>query len=189
MILEKTKSVPDSVIITQTSQWIEQVVIGLNFCPFAKRVFDKNLIAYQVANNQNIEDDLFSLIILCALLDQNSELETGFVIYPNHYADFDAYLDFLELANQLLVEQEYEGIYQLASFHPQYCFDETEQNAAENYTNRSPYPMLHLLREQSLEKALEQYNNPDEIPLRNIEVARQKGAEFFSDALKKIRDA
>lgn len=189
MFLEKVQSVSDKTIIAQTRQWIEQVVIGLNFCPFAKRVFDKGLIAYKVANNKNIEDDLFSLMALCAELNQNKDLETGFVIYPDKLSDFDDYLDFLDLANQLLVEQGYEGVYQLASFHPQYCFEDTAQNAAENYTNRSPYPMLHLLREQSLERALEQYEAPEEIPASNIKVATQKGAEFFSKLLKSITHA
>ena len=186
MSLEKVNVVVDTTVISQTKQWIEAVVIGLNFCPFAKRVFDKNLITYQIANNESTVDDLISLIALCKELDQNNELETGFVIYPNKLADFNDYLDFLELANQLLCEQEYEGIYQLASFHPQYCFDGTEIDAAENYTNRSPYPMLHLLRELSLEKALEQFDAPEEIPVRNIEVANQKGADFFSNILENI---
>lgn len=189
MSLDKINAIPDEEVISQTRQWIEQVVIGLNFCPFAKRVFDKGLIAYQVANNKNIEDDLFSLMALCTELDQNNDLETGFVIYPHNFSDFNDYLDFLDLANQLLVEQDYEGVYQIASFHPQYCFEGTAQNAAENYTNRSPYPMLHLLKEQSLDRALEQYEAPEEIPTHNIEVATQKGAEFFSKILKNIKHA
>lgn len=150
-------------------------------------MFEKGSISYRVANNQTIEDDLFSMLTLCGELDQNTELETGFIIYPHHYLDFDAYLDFLELANQLLVEQDYEGTYQLASFHPDYCFDETEENAAENYTNRSPYPMLHLLREASLEAALENFDNPDDIPSRNIDTAKNKGTDFFTAALNKIK--
>lgn len=178
----------DSAVINQTKQWIDEIVIGLNFCPFAKRVFDKGLISYRVANNQTTEDDLFSMLTLCGELTQNEELETGFVIFPENYAGFEEYLDFLELANQVLVEQGFEGTYQLASFHPQYCFDETNINSAENYTNRSPYPMLHLLREDSLEKALEQYKDPQEIPMRNIQVATQKGVEFFSNVLVRIKD-
>jgi len=184
MSLDNTTS--SAVIIANTKQWIEEIVIGMNFCPFAKRVWDKDLIAYKIADNKTIEEDIFTLLDLCTELDNNNALETGFVIYPKHLANFDDYLDFLELASQLLIEQGYEGIYQLASFHPQYCFDETSQSAAENYTNRSPYPMLHLLKEQSLETALEHYKDADEIPLRNIEAAKQKGAEFFADILKKI---
>lgn len=185
---ENLQSIADDVIITQTKQWIEEVVIGLNFCPFAKRVFDKSLIHYQLANNKNTEDDLFSLLDLCNVLDTNKSLETGFVIYPHSLVDFNDYLDFLALANQLLEAREYDGEYQLASFHPDYCFDATSENAAENYTNRSPYPMLHLLREDSLEKALEYYENPEEIPLRNIDIAQQKGAEYFSSILNKIKN-
>lgn len=181
------KITTDTEVISQTKQWINEVVIGLNFCPFAKRVFDKGLICYRVANNQSLEDDLLSLLTLCGELTQNEELETGFVIYPNNYADFEEYLDFLELANQVLIEQDYEGVYQLASFHPHYCFDGVDIKAAENFTNRSPYPMLHLLREESLEKTLEQYKEPDEIPIRNIQVATQKGVDFFTGILKNIK--
>ena len=179
--------ISDKDVITQTKQWINDVVIALNFCPFAKSVFEKGLICYRAVNNKSSEEDLISMLALCKELDQNPELETGFIIYPNSYLDFDDYLDFLELANQLLIEQQYEGIYQLASFHPDYCFDNTELNASENYTNRSPYPMLHVLRESSLENALESYNNPEEIPIRNIETANKKGTEFFETVLENIK--
>lgn len=187
-IIKKKNSLTEKDVVQQTKQWINDVVIALNFCPFAKSVFEKGLICYRAANNKNLEEDLFSMLALCKELDQNIELETGFIIYPSSYQDFDDYLDFLELANQLLVEQQYDGIYQLASFHPDYCFDNTELNASENFTNRSPYPMLHIIRESSLEKALESYNNPEEIPVRNIETANSKGAEFFKAALEGIKN-
>ena len=179
--------ISDKEAVAQTKEWINDVVIGLNFCPFARSAFEKGLICYRAANNKNLEEDLISMLELCKELDQNTELETGFIIYPSSYENFDDYLDFLELANQLLVEQQYEGTYQLASFHPDYCFDGTELNASENYTNRSPYPMLHVLRESSLENALESYNNPEEIPERNIEAANKKGTEFFEAALEEIK--
>jgi len=187
-IIKKKNSISEKEVVQQTTQWINDIVIALNFCPFAKSVFEKGLICYRAVNNQSLEEDLFSMLALCKELDQNIELETGFIIYPGSYLDFDDYLDFLELANKLLIEQQYEGIYQLASFHPDYCFDNTESNASENYTNRSPYPMLHVLRESSLENALESYNNPEEIPARNIETANNKGVEFFEAALEDIKN-
>jgi len=187
-IIKSQNTISAKEVVAQTKQWINDVVIALNFCPFAKSVFEKRLICYRAANNKTLEEDLISMLALCKELDQNIELETGFIIYPSSYLNFDDYLDFLELANKLLIEQQYEGIYQLASFHPDYCFDNTESNASENYTNRSPYPMLHVLRESSLENALESYNNPEEIPARNIEVANTKGAVFFEAVLEDIKN-
>jgi len=97
------------------------------------------------------------------------------LIYAGAFADFDDYLDFLGLAEALLSDQGYEGIYQLASFHPDYSFEEAALDDAANYTNRSPYPMLHLLRESSLEQAIAHYPDPENIPERNIALTRELG--------------
>ena len=174
-------------IIAETKQWLKDIVIGLNFCPFAKKVFDSGSIHFYVDNSENIEECLAKLIEQCQLLDANSDIETSFILYPLILNDFDDYLDFLELANQLLAAQNYEGVYQLASFHPQYHFENTSVDDAENYTNRSPYPMLHLLREKSLADALKHYKDAEKIPLRNIELAQQKGADFFISYLKSLK--
>ena len=101
--------------------------------------------------------------------------------------DFDDYLDFLAVAEALLVEQGYEGTYQLASFHPDYCFDGAEQDDPANFTNRSPWPMLHLLREAGLEQALAHYPEPEAIPERNIERMGQLGSERLSAELAALR--
>ena len=103
------------------------------------------------------------------------EVQTSLLIYPYGLESFDAYLDFLAIAEELLQVQAYEGIFQLASFHPQYCFDGALLDDPANYTNRSPYPMLHLLRESSLEKALANYPEPEKIPQHNIALTRQLG--------------
>ncbi len=108
-------------------------------------------------------------------LDNAAEIETTLFILSGGFDDFDHFLDCLEMATQLLVVANYQGIYQLASFHPDYCFDEVSQQDPANYTNRSPYPMLHIIREASLEKALENYPAPEQIPLRNIEFCRAMG--------------
>lgn len=176
----------DNKIIAQTSQWIEAIVIGQNFCPFAKKVYENDSILFQAVNNKEIEECLTVLIEVCDQLENNNKCETAFLIYPDMFGDFDDYLDFVELANQLLVAEDFEGIFQLASFHPQYCFQGCEPTSAENYTNRSPFPMLHVLREQSLENALTTFKNPEQIPLRNIESANNKGVEFFEDILNNI---
>ncbi|MDD5214789.1 MAG: DUF1415 domain-containing protein [Methylococcales bacterium] len=163
--------------ITETKKWLETVVIARNICPFAKRVFDDGGIHFHVENSTDVETCLENLLDECARLDENEAIETTLLIYANAFADFDDYLDFVEIAQALLEAEDYEGIYQVASFHPNYCFEGSNENDAANYTNRSPYPMLHLLRESSLEKALENYPNPEEIPENNIKLTRDLGLQ------------
>ncbi|HIO97354.1 MAG TPA: DUF1415 domain-containing protein [Leucothrix sp.] len=172
-------------IITHTQNWISTFIIGHNICPFAKREFDKGSIHYEVVVEKNIENQLQALIQICIQLDTSNAIETSLLIYPQGLSDFDNYLDFLAVANALLEKQNYEGVYQLASFHPDYCFDGENNEDASNYTNRSPYPMLHLIREESLEKALLSYPNPEEIPHRNIQYTRDLGVKILADLLFK----
>ncbi len=171
-------------IIEQTQCWISQFIIQHNICPFAKREFEKNSIHYEVVISEKLENQLQELIYSCEQLDRENDIETSLLIVPNGLSDFDDYLDFLELANELLHQQGYESVYQLASFHPNYCFDGVEADDASNFTNRSPYPMLHLIREVSLEKALTHYPKPEEIPARNIEYTREMGVSSLIKILK-----
>jgi uncharacterized protein len=172
-------------IITHTENWIQKVVVGLNLCPFAAKEVKNNTIRYVVIENPDIEELLKTIINECIYLDENAGTETTLLILPNMLTDFEEYLDLVALAEDLLADQEYEGIYQIASFHPHYLFDGTDETDAANYTNRSPYPMLHLLREESIDKALEKHPNYENIPDRNIEFTRQKGVEY----MKMLRDA
>ena len=172
-------------IITQTKKWITDVVVGLNFCPFAAREMKQNTIRYVVENSEEEEDVLELLLQECKKLDEDKSIETTLLIFPQSFADFTAYLDLVSLAEDLIVGEGYEGIYQVASFHPDYCFADSESNDAANYTNRSPYPMLHLLREESIEKALLRYENPEQIPERNVHFAREKGTAY----MKMLRDS
>lgn len=112
-------------------------------------------------------------------LDRDTGIETTFLIFPNSFERFDDYLDLVSLAEKLLKTNGYEGIYQVASFHPLYLFANTTDNDASNYTNRSVYPMLHLLRESSIDAALEHYKDPEAIPGRNIDFARNKGLVYM----------
>ena len=112
-------------------------------------------------------------------LDENESVETTFIIFPNDHAHFLDYLDITERAEDFLAKENYEGIYQLASFHPQYCFAGSSEDDAANYTNRSPYPMLHILREDSITNALESFTNPENIPETNIDFARKKGLHYM----------
>ena len=178
---------PDKLIIERTRCWVESVVIGLNFCPFARRALESGRIHFQVGHDVDIEHALHSVVEECQRLDTCPEIETTLLIFARSCEEFDDYLELLDMANSLLASLGYDGTYQLASFHPDYCFaGETPENAA-NYTNRSPYPMLHLLRESSISKALEMHPNPEVIPERNINIARESGVEQMKSMLEKCR--
>jgi hypothetical protein len=166
-------------VIEQTKSWIIKVIVANNFCPFAAKEMKQNSINYIVVSENETAACLQELINTCELLDRNNTIETSFIILPNAFKNFDDYLDVLEIAEELLVAQGYEGIYQLASFHPQYCFEGVAEDDAANYTNRSIYPMFHLLREASIEKALAHYPNPEKIPETNIDFARKKGLAYM----------
>jgi len=170
-------------IIDSTKYWLEKTIIEFNFCPFAKREFLKKSIRYHVVNNSDREKSLISVAEQLKYLDDHPEIQTTLIIFSLGLESFFDYIDFLEIADQLNRELGYEGIYQLASFHPDYCFEDVKQDDPSNYTNRSPYPMIHILRESSIERALKYYDDPEQIPERNIEHARKLGSGVFLDIL------
>jgi len=170
-------------IITTTKKWLVTVVIEHNFCPFAKRELQRESIRYVVLEDVPVENWLEELMVECSRLDEDKSIETTLLILPNSLKVFDDYLGFLELANSLMIQEGCEGYYQLASFHPEFCFEGADDSDAANYTNRSPYPMLHLLREEGLEKALENVDAPEMIPERNIALARGLGKAVMQDTL------
>lgn len=172
-------------IILQTQKWITDVVIGCNFCPFAARELRQGRVHYQVELSGKLTTCLETFLQETRRLDDDKKIETTLVIYPNAFASFDDYLDLASRAEKLLVKKGYEGIYQVASFHPLYRFADSLPDDAANYTNRSVYPMLHLLREESIERVLQRYPDPAEIPKRNIRFAREKGIIY----MKMLRDA
>ena len=162
-------------LVKQTKTWLETVIVGYNFCPFARRELELGTIHYCVIPDKDIAGCLEALMLECYRLDKDKTIETTLVIYPYGFEQFDDYLGLVEIAEDLLIEQGYEGIYQLASFHPSYCFADAEHNDPANYTNRSPAPMLHLIREDSIEVALKSYPQPEKIPQKNIDLARRLG--------------
>jgi len=178
-------TIPFETLIEHSRNWLQDVVIAHNFCPFAKREFIKNRIHFEVIPHSDIEQCLEALIVACEQLDDNPSIETSLLILPQGFNDFEHYLDLVDYADRLLEAQNYEGIYQVASFHPDYCFDEATPDDPANYTNRSPYPMLHLLREASIERALENIDDPDTIPEANIETARKLGTEALKAQLER----
>ncbi|GFO72642.1 uncharacterized protein BJAS_P3044 [Bathymodiolus japonicus methanotrophic gill symbiont] len=176
-------------VIVQTRYWLEHVVIGLNFCPFAKSVFEQGKIHFQVSDAESLECCLENLIIEAKRLDTQAEIATTLLIFTNSLQDFDNFLDVLDIANEEMHEQGYEGVYQLASFHPDYCFAECDADDPENFTNRAPYPIFHLLREQSIESALAQYKNPENIPRNNIRLTREMGIKKMQGLLEQAIQA
>lgn len=172
-------------VIDQTKAWIQKVVVGCNFCPFAAKTLKQHHVHYQVEASMNKTVCLETFLKEIARLDKEPDIETSFLIFSNAFKQFDDYLDMASIAEHLLKEKGYEGVYQLASFHPMYRFASSVKNDAADYTNRSIYPMLHLLRESSIDKAIAHYENPEKIPERNVDFARKKGLTF----MKLLRDS
>jgi len=173
--------------ILKIKQWLEQIIIGLNFCPFAKKELVNNSIHYHVCDQSQLKLALEEVAGQCEYLKRHPEVETSLVIFSVGFRSFEKYLDLVDYANELLIDLGFEGVFQIASFHPDYYFEGEAFDDASNYTNRSPLPILHLLREASMEKVLRLYKEPENIPENNIKLAREKGSEFFEQILKQIQ--
>ena len=165
----------DQQLIDTTQNWLKTIIIEYSICPFAKRELERGSIRFVASHDTDIENCLSNLMLECDRLNSDAGIETTLIIYDQAFICFDDYLDFVELAEELLLVEDYEGVYQLASFHPDYCFEGAKQDDAANYTNRSPYPMLHLLRESSIDRAVDTYPQTEDIPQRNIELTRKLG--------------
>ncbi|MCY9877324.1 DUF1415 domain-containing protein [Vibrio natriegens] len=157
-------------ITQQVDQWLNDVVIGLNLCPFAAKPQRNKQIKIFVSEASQ-EEALLEDILLQLIELSNSEpekLETTLVVVPNMLDDFWDYNLFIDWVEGLIKQQDWEGIFQVATFHPDYCFGGAEPEDDENLTNRSPYPIFHLIREESMEKVLKHYPDPESIPDTNI---------------------
>lgn len=164
-------------VIADTRAWLERVVIGLGLCPFAAAPHREDRIAYWVStagDRDGVYQDF--LATLQQMLDAGpARAETGLLIVPDALGDFDGFLDMLGLLEQALVSAGLEGVMQIASFHPAYRFADAPEEDPANYSNRSPYPMFHLIREAGLSAALARYPYPEMIPQRNIQRLRELG--------------
>lgn len=172
-------------IAQQVKQWLEEVVIGFNFCPFARRELEAGRVRFTVIEGSKVKQAVAALLDELHFLDKNDAVETTLLIFADGWRDFYQFLDMLEVAQMALEDVGYEGVYQLASFHPEYVFEGEDFDDASNYTNRAPYPVIHLLREVSIELAVEKHPDPDGIPVRNQALAREKGAAFWASFLKR----
>lgn len=155
--------------IRATRDWLESVVIGLDLCPFAKRELVKERVRFSVTETTDEVALLQALESELQLLFGDEAIETTLLLHPGALKDFADYNQFLDLAEGLLTQMNLEGVFQIASFHPDYQFADTQPDDAENFTNRSPYPTLHILREASLSRAIAGYPDIERVPVRNIE--------------------
>ena len=171
---------PDSATVADhTRQWLEKAVIGLNLCPFAKAPHVKNLVRISVSQARHLDGFLEDLDRELQLLGDTpaDELETTLLVYPALFPDFDTFNQMLDIADAAVVDNGLEGIVQIAPFHPDFQFEGTKSDDIGNYTNRSPYPTLHLIREDSIAKAAQAFPDASAIFERNIALLEKMGHE------------
>lgn len=175
----------DQQIVAQTVAWVRHFIVEHNICPFAKRELESCSIRVEVVRSKKVAVALEELAAEIEWLNEHPETETTLLVFPTLFKSFDHYLDYIELAENLLFELGYEGVYQLATFHPDYCFADAQPEDAANYSNRSPYAMVHLLREASLEKAIAFYGDTAAIPERNITYLTELGSDMAEKQLQR----
>lgn len=174
-------------VLAAMRRWIERAVIGLNLCPFAKAVYVKNQVRLVVSDAPHVDGFLEQLdreLDLLAASDPG-QIDTTLLVHPTLFGDFLEFNDLTAIADAAIAEHGLVGVLQIASFHPGYQFAGTAPDDAENLTNRAPYPCLHLLREDSVARAVAAYPEPDSIIERNIKTMQALGAEGFAALLNK----
>ena len=172
-------ALPVSAVERHIRSWLDEFVVGLNLCPFARPLLGANNLRIAICEDSAPEALRRAFLLELDLLQGSTEREiaTTLLAFPHALTDFDDYLAFLDQAQLLLEESGLEGLLQLASFHPRYRFAGESESAASHYSNRAPYPLIHLLREDMLSRALDDFADPDKIPERNIETLDAIGAE------------
>lgn len=195
MSARRNQSVPrpgkpseDDQVIAAVQRWVKSFVVNMNLCPFAKRELSRNRVRFASTAAKTEEELLLALQAELELLDSDTSIATTLLIHADVLQDFDDYNQFLNYADALLQQSGLEGVYQIASFHPDYRFAGTGPDDAENYTNRSPYPLLHIIREESLARAIAQSADVDQVPARNIAQMNQMGRDRLSALLQACID-
>lgn len=180
---DATTPIGDPLAVTRN--WLEKAVIGLNLCPFAKAVYVKQQVRFVLSDASTPEALLEELVEELVLLRDTpaEQIDTTLIIHPEVLTDFLEYNDFLENADAAVETLDLQGILQVASFHPQYQFAGAAPDDVSNYTNRAPYPILHLLREDSVERAVAAFPDPDVIIERNIETLDKLGVDGWNKLL------
>ena len=172
--------------VAVTQHWLERFVIGLNLCPFAAAPFRLDRIAYPVCDEVLLEGiyPAFLRTLETLVLSDSVEQETALLILTRGLSDFQDYLDGLSTLEQAVADAGLDGVIQLASFHPDYCFEGTSADDPANFTNRSPFPMIHLIREENLDAVLASYPRPESIPELNVRRLRDLGVSRIRDLLR-----
>ncbi len=187
-----TDTRPDSHddILAATRHWLARAVIGLNLCPFAKSVYVKEQVRYAISEATTLEDALADLETELRALEaaDPQQVDTTLVIYPRAFADFVDYNDALFFAERLVRQLRLDGVLQIASFHPEYRFEGSEADDIENYTNRAPYPILHLLREDSIARAVDAFPDASAIYEKNQETLRRLGHDGWREWMRRPGD-
>jgi hypothetical protein len=176
----------DEQVLSDTRRWIEKAVIGLNLCPFARAVYVKDQVRIVVSHARHLDAFLDELDAELTLLKDTpaEQIDTTLLVHPSLFPDFLVFNDFLNVVDDVVAEHELEGVIQVASFHPLFQFEGVEADDISNATNRSPYPILHLLREDSVERAIESdAGDAEKIVDRNIATLRELGAEGWKRLL------
>ncbi|MEY5100565.1 MAG: hypothetical protein RJA36_3284 [Pseudomonadota bacterium] len=184
--MSETPQAPsDEQVQAEMRHWIEQAVIGLNLCPFAKSVYVKNQVRIVVSRARHLDaflDDLDRELEL--LRDTPAEqVDTTLLVHPTLFPDFFVFNDFLNVVDEVLEEHELEGVLQVAPFHPAFQFEGTEPDDADNLTNRAPFATLHLLREASIDRAVESGDSAEDIVERNLKTVRGLGLQGWARLL------
>ena len=173
----------DDEILTRTREWVEKAVIGLNLCPFARAVWVKDQVRVVVSRARHVDaflDDLDRELDLLAGTPAE-QIDTTLLVHPTLFPDFEVFNDFLGVVDDVVAEHELEGVIQVAPFHPQFRFEGTEADDITNATNRSPFPILHLLREDSVERAVAtDAGDAEAIVERNLQTLRDLGHEGWA---------
>ncbi len=175
----------DEQILADTRRWIEEAVIGLNLCPFAKSVYVKNQVRLVVSRARHVDAFLDDLDRELALLRDTpaEQIDTTLLIHPTLFPDFLVFNDFLDVVDEVVQEHELDGVLQVAPFHPMFQFEGTDLHDPDNLTNRAPYPTLHLLREDSIDRAVQSGDSAEDIVERNLDTVRRLGLEGWAKLL------
>lgn len=178
----------DDTVLADTRRWIEKAVIGLNLCPFARAVYVKNQVRIVVSRARHLDAFLDELDRELDLLQSTpaEEIDTTLLVHPTLFPDFEVFNDFMNVVDDVVAEHDLEGVIQVANFHPDFRFEGEPEGDMSHFTNRAPYPTLHLLREDSVERAVESAGGDAEaIVERNIATLRQLGPEGWKAMLAK----
>jgi len=179
----KTKAYDKHEVERQVKNWLTSIVIDLNLCPFAQREYRNNKIRFKTSFADLEQEVVRDLVVELSLLNKHADIETTLLILPLALSEFEYFNEFLGFADSLVAEMNLEEVFQIASFHPHYRFAGTKADDVENFTNRAPFPILHILRESSLDRAVERHPDTDQIPRDNISLMNKLGSAHMRNLL------